>query len=121
VDKNFLLKYPDMMSWTLEYFFKQVHAYGGFVIHVHPFREEFYIPKVRLFPKLVDAVEVENLHNSKEEYNYKALKYARQHKLPMTKGSDTHHVSDICGGGMFFEERPQDIQGMIRLIKSTRY
>ncbi|MDA3847431.1 MAG: histidinol-phosphatase [Vallitaleaceae bacterium] len=121
VDKTFLLMNPDMMSWSLEHYFEMVRAYGGFIIHVHPFREEVYIPKIRLYPDLVDAVEVENLHNAKDAYNQKALAYARRYDLPMTKGSDTHDVADICGGGMVFETRPKDIQDMIEMIKKTRY
>jgi histidinol phosphatase-like PHP family hydrolase len=121
VDKIFLLKNSDMMSWSLERYIEEVHTYGGFIIHVHPFRKESYIPKIRLYPNLVDAVEVENLHNAKDEYNQKALYYARKHNLPMTKGTDVHFIGDIVGGGMTFHKRPKDIFELIELIKETKY
>ena len=37
-----------------------VRAEGGFIVQAHPFRESNYIDMIRLLPRKVDAVEVNN-------------------------------------------------------------
>lgn len=58
----------------------------------HPFREEAYIPEVRLFPEFVDGVEGLNAtHTSPLSLSHKstvwdgqARAYAKEHGLPVT-------------------------------------
>lgn len=118
IDESFLLAHEDLLEWPIEKYFDQVHEAGGFIIHAHPFRQEFYIPKIRLFTDYIDAVEVENLGNAKQEYNQQAYDYAKSHNFPMTKGTDLHDIRKIVGGGMVFEKRPNDIFEMIQMIVS---
>ena len=55
--KEFLLTNPDMLNWTIEEYFDQVHNASGFLIHAHPYIYIDYIEKLRLYPKFIDAVE----------------------------------------------------------------
>ena len=56
--KDFLLKYPDMLSWPIEKYLRVVREHGGFVSQAHPYREAWYIKQIRVFPEHVDAIEV---------------------------------------------------------------
>jgi hypothetical protein len=69
------------------------------VVHAHPFREDFYIPRIQLMPRQVDAVETVNA-NRKDFENERAAEYARNYGLPAIHGSDNHHASKqkrLCG------------------------
>ena len=103
-----------------------IHAAGGMVIHAHPYREEPYIPEIRLFPDFVDGVEAINATHSNPmskshtslEYNKRAWAYAKAHDLPVTAGSDIHSVN-LFGGGMAFRRRLEGPQDYIRAVLSS--
>lgn len=120
LDKEWLLLHPEIRDATVEEQFALVHAGGGLISHAHPFREEDYIPCIRLFPEYVDAVEgVNAMHTSRSShahknplFNEQALAYAKKHDLPVTAGSD-QHTTDMIGGGMLFSRRLSDVQDFI--------
>ena len=123
LDKQWLLDHPEIRDASVEEQFKLVHEGGGIVIHAHPFREEFYIPEVRLFPEFVDGVEGVNATHTKRsrvekkpEYNERALAYAKEHDFPVTAGSDQHDINMIYGG-MVFPRKLEDIHDFIRAVK----
>ena len=118
LDKEWLLNHPEMEHWTIEQQFEQVSKYGGMVIHAHPFRNRPYIPKIRLFPKLVHGVEVFNASNFYSE-NKQAFIYAKKYNLPMTGGSDSHHPDIICSG-IDVTDRFETIHDYIDLIKKHK-
>ena len=122
LDKQWLLEHPEIRDASIEEQFKLVHDGGGIVVHAHPFREEFYIPEVRLFPEFVDAVEGVNATHTKStrkekkpEYNERALSYAKEHDFPLTAGSDQHDTVMIYGG-MVFPRKLVDIQDFIHAV-----
>ncbi len=125
LSKEWLLSHPQIRNASVAEQFRLVHEGGGLVIHAHPFREEAYIPKIRLFPEYVDGVEgINAMHsNSKSRahadktYDEKAVAYAKQYDLPMTAGSDMH-VSDILGGGMAFSEKLQSGADFVERIRA---
>ncbi|SRR5574344_23731 len=94
---------------TPELQYQLVHSAGGMVIHAHPFREESYIPEIRLYPECVDGVEVINATHSNPmskahndpAFDERARAYARKYSLPATAGSDMHWT-ELFGGGMAF-------------------
>ena len=123
LDKEWLFTHPEIKDATVEEQFALVHAGGGIVVHAHPFREEDYIPKIRLFPEYVDAVEgVNATHSSVHSYSHKnplfnerALEYGKEHGLPFTAGSDQHTVNMI-GGGMVFARKLSDIHDFTKAV-----
>ena len=115
VDKEWMLQHPEMEFWTIEQQYKEIHKAGGIVIQAHPFRDRYYIPKIRLYPHNVDGVEVINKSNLPEE-NQQALEYATKYNLPMTCGSDGHR-DRVLGGGIAVEHELYSIQDYIDLIK----
>ena len=81
-------------------------------MHAHPYREEAYIPKVRLFPEWVDGVEgINAAHHwytgtlrDKTVFDKRAVGYAGEHGFPLSAGSDIHSTN-LFGGGMAFCRR----------------
>lgn len=127
VDKEFLRSHPQFRDASIEEQFDLVHSGGGIVVHAHPFREEYYIPKVRLFPEYIDGVEgVNATHTSRTskheyaiEFDERARAYAKRLSLPMTAGSDVHSTVMI-GGGIRTNRRLTDIHDFTNLILSGK-
>ncbi len=123
LDKEWLLEHPEIKDATVEEQYRLVKEGGGIVSHAHPFREEDYIPEIRLFPEYVDAVEVVNathtspvsLGHKNPDYNKKAAAYAKEHDLPATGGSD-QHTTTMIGGGMLFPRRLNDIHDFTKAV-----
>ncbi|MCD7726447.1 MAG: PHP domain-containing protein [Clostridiales bacterium] len=112
IDKLWMKSHPALRTATVEEQYRLVHEAGGLVMHAHPYREEPYIPEIRLFPEWVDGVEGINATHSNSRsmahkdhaYDVKAVQYARKHGLPMSAGSDIHTVQ-LLGGGVAFSRR----------------
>ncbi|MEI8199376.1 MAG: PHP-associated domain-containing protein [Eubacteriales bacterium] len=118
LDREFLLEHPDILSWGLEEYAQQVHRHGGFITHAHPFREAFYISKIRLFPAIVDAVEVINASHTNPSYNRMALQYAKENNLRFMSGSDSHAVDQVFGGGVAFDRKMESIADLISTVRA---
>ena len=125
VDKEWLIKHPEIKDASVTEQYKMIKSAGGMVIQAHPFREEWYIPEIRLFPKDVDGVEgvnathsshLSNNHND-PEFDAKAIAYAKQQGLPMTAGSDAHGTP-LFGGGVAFKRKLTSIQDFCHAILS---
>lgn len=124
LDKEWMRAHPELKTISVEEQYQLVHEAGGMVIHAHPYRQDWYIPEIRLFPKCVDGVEVFNAAHSNTkgsrynpEYDRKAGYYASQHRLPMTAGSDIH-TTKLFGGGVAFKRRLTSIQDYMEQIRS---
>ena len=112
IDASWMKAHPELLTATVEEQYNLVHEAGGLVIHAHPYREDFYIPEIRLYPEWVDGVEGINATHSNPkstahndpEYDVRAIAYARLHDLPMSAGSDAHGIR-LCGGGVAFKRR----------------
>lgn len=125
ITPQWLMEHSNIRTESIEEHHRMVREAGGFIIHAHPFREEWYIPEIRLYPDLVDAVEGINATHSchkstahnKTEYDDRAVAYANEHGLPMTAGSDIHSIN-LFGGGMAFRRRITSIQDMCDAVRS---
>lgn len=125
VDVAWLIRHPEIKDAAIAEQYEWIHEAGGLVIHAHPFREEPYIPEIRLFPQYVDGVEGINATHSSHLsgshndplFDTKAIAYSREYQLPMTAGSDVHSTR-ILGGGVAFKRRLRDIQDYCQAIRS---
>lgn len=112
ITPEWMKQHPELKTATVEEQYHLIHGAGGMVIHAHPFREEWYIPEIRLFPDYVDGVEgINATHSCRKStghndpaFDQKAIKYALDNHLPMTAGSDIHST-DFFGGGVAFKRR----------------
>ncbi len=122
LDKEWLLKHPEIKDATVEEQYQLVHQDGGMIIHAHPYREASYIKEIRLFPEWIDGVEVRNTSHQMEkgdrpDFDQNALAYAKKYDFPQTSGSDIHHV-DLYGGGMAFSHKLNSISDFITAVKN---
>ena len=116
LDENWLADHPFIDRLPLVDYLKYVREAGGVVVHAHPFRQDYYIPMIRLLPDLVDAVEVMNGHR-KDEENRRARWYADSYGLPWTAGSDNHDVvNGFAETGVLLDERLMDTAHYARLV-----
>ncbi len=111
---DWLINNPDLLDVPPEQVFNRARLDGGFLVHAHPFREG--VDRVRLFPDLIDAVEVINACRTPLS-NYRALKYAEMLDLPKTAGSDIHSVLQTRLGSLVTDHRLIDIHDYIQTIK----
>ncbi len=95
---QWLAAHPEVITVTPYEYLKLIRASGGCIVHAHPFRQESYVPMIKLLPDLVDAVEVYNGGNHEDAYNDRALWYAESYGLKQTSGSDTHWSGVFTGG-----------------------
>lgn len=125
LDKEWLISHPEIKDASVEEQFKLVHDGGGIVVHAHPYREEYYIPKIRLYPEYIDAVEGVNAthvsafskHEKTPEYDERAREYAKSLNLSMTAGSDVHSKI-MLGGGIRTKKKLNNIKEFTELILS---
>lgn len=123
IDKAWMKEHPRLRFATAEEQYTLVHEAGGLVVHAHPFREEYYIPKVRLFPEWVDGVEGINaahhqypgVGRDKRVFDKSAVSYAHKYHFPMSAGSDIHSVN-LFGGGVAFRRKLESAQDYVRAI-----
>lgn len=119
LDKDWLLHYPDQLTWKPGDYFTRVRADGGFVIHAHPFRRYPYpwIDTIRLMPWHIDGVEGYNASNEDDE-NEMALQYAAHYHLPIYGGSDNHEGRVNRYAGIEADRRYENIVDLLRAAAS---
>ncbi len=108
---------PSVASMRPEEFLPIFRNEGAAIIQAHPFRREAYIKEIRLYPELVDAIEVFNLGNKEDSWNYEALELAKKHNKPCTAGSDCHYIGRL-GAGILLDEMPENEAELASVIKS---
>jgi hypothetical protein len=126
VDGQWLAAHPEIKDATIPEQHALINSAGGMVIHAHPYREEWYIPEIRLFPEDVDGVEGVNATHSSPlstahkdpNFNTRAISYAKEHNLPMTAGSDVH-TTLMFGGGVAFDHKLNSISDYITAIRTN--
>lgn len=116
LDKDWLLKHPDMRTWTPWEEYEQVHGDGGYMVQAHPFREASYLRGFGLYPMYSDAVEGINAAQLRI-MNERAQWYAKQFDKPMTAGSDIHGI-DSVGCGMRTAKPIRTIEDYINLVRN---
>lgn len=123
ISEEWLYEHPGIREADVEAMYGMIRESGGMMIHAHPFREEYYIPEIRLFPEFVDGVEGVNATHSNgastghndPAFDERAIAYAKKYKLPLTAGSDIHGTS-LFGGGMAFKRRLTGPEDFIRAV-----
>ena len=104
LDKSWYLAHPEIMDMKKSEELAFIANEGALIIQAHPFRESPHIDHIRLFPRLVHGVEVNNAKRSMLE-NGMAKCYADHYNLIHFAGTDNHSASGsrrLCG--MSFHE-----------------
>lgn len=90
LDKKWYLDNPQIMDMEKSEELKFLMESGALVIHAHPYREDYYIDHIRLYPRCVHGIEVINANRSPLE-NRMAKIYAESYGFLEIAGSDNHH------------------------------
>ncbi len=119
LDENWLLKHPEIVEISVNEYCEFVRSEGGFVVHAHPFREAEYIDMIRLMPRKVDGVEVDNACRTDFE-NKLAEQYANNYGLLKIAGSDNHsgRLPRLCG--LELDEPIKSVENMISAIREGK-
>jgi len=117
LDKDFLIKHPQLINMKIEEYSPLVRKHGGFIAQAHPYRDtrpgRNYGPAA---PQLLDAVEVYN-PTDPDENNNRANDFARLHGLPVQSGSDSHRVNIAFASGIRVSKKAENIFDIINAIK----
>ena len=125
IDEAWMCAHPELRTADIPTHYKLIQEAGGICIHAHPFREEWYIPEIRLTPEWEDGVEGINATHSCSKsrshndpnYDDKAVAYANELGCPMTAGSDVH-TTLMFGGGVAFPTKLESVQDYVNRIRS---
>lgn len=120
LDKKWLKAHPEIMTWDHITHYNNIKSEGGLVVQAHPFRERGYLSEVYVHPYQCDAFEVANAGNPYEQ-NRMAYRYAKEHNITMTAGSDIHKVGVTDNGslyGMAFDKPLNSIDDYVKHVKS---
>ena len=120
LDEDWLLAHPDVIRMDPAAYSTKVHEAGGYLIHAHPFLEASYVPCIRLFPRLVDAVEVLNAPKG-DFINARAAEYALAYDLTQTAGSDSHSDRPHKLAAVSVPRRPSSVSEFIAMLRSREH
>jgi hypothetical protein len=117
LNREWLLNHPHLLDLSVNEYCDFARREGGFIVHAHPFREDFYIDMIRLLPRSVDAVEVNNACR-KDFENKLADEYADSYQLLKTAGSDNHKGRIPRYSGLQLPRRLANVEDLIQAIKN---
>lgn len=117
-DKRTLKNFPQILSMSMREFCDFCRENGAFAVQAHPFREDFYIDHIRLFPN-VEGVEAFNAGRT-ELCNRLGNFYADAYGKIRTGGSDLHSATQKTLSGMEFEEKIESERDFIRLLRAGK-
>ncbi len=126
ITPSWMADHPELHDATIPEQLSLIHSGGGIVIQAHPYREEFYIPEIRLFPEYADGIEGINATHSSHlslshkgpQWNDQAIELARRYRKPMTAGSDVHSTN-LFGGGILTDRPLKDASDFTSLIMGS--
>ena len=117
-DKKTLLGFPQILSMSMREFCDFCRENGALAVQAHPFREDFYIDHIRLFPN-AEGVETFNAGRT-ERCNKLGEFYADAYGKIRTGGSDLHSVRQKALAGMEFEEKITSERDFLRLLREGK-
>ena len=130
LDRAWYLAHPEIMRLEKTEELSMMRDAGALIVQAHPYREDFYIDHIRLFPRSVHAVEALNSCQP-EPVNEMAALYASHYGLLTTWGSDNHWAGEVFDvlrrrglqpaiAGMSTDEPLGGAEDYIRLVKAGR-
>ena len=94
LDKEWYLAHPEVETLKMRQRLEALRENGALIVHAHPFREARYIDHIRLFPRSIHGVEIDNACRTDFENKMAAL-YAENYGFLTLAGSDNHIASKL--------------------------
>jgi predicted metal-dependent phosphoesterase TrpH len=104
--------YPDLHAF--------VEEREGFLAVAHPFRfnpDELKVDVERFRPHALEAYS----RNTPESAESRILALARELGVPVISNSDAHHARDIGAYHNLFDDEPQDVHALVRMLKAGAF
>lgn len=121
LDKEWYLANPDVEKLKMRQRLELLRENGALIIHAHPFREARYIDHIRLFPRSMHGVEIDNACRTDFENKMAAI-YAENYGALIFAGSDNHIASKLPRlAGVAFEAKITDEADFIARIFNGAY
>lgn len=118
LQKDWYLAHPEIMEMKKSEELPFLMSEGALVVHAHPYREDFYIDHIRLYPRCVQGVEVLNANRTELE-NRMAEQYAQAYGFYRTAGSDNHRGAEQkLLAGMESKTPLRDVADFIERVKA---
>ena len=115
-DEQQLKNLECIMDMSMRDFCSFCQKNNALAVQAHPFREDFYIDHIRLFP---NAEGVESFNSSRGELcNALSEFYANAYKKISIGGSDCHHISQKILSGMAFDKKLTSEQDFINQLRN---
>ncbi len=111
--REWFLEHRDVIRVTPKERLTMMQEAGALIVQAHPFREAAYIPRIALFPRDVQGVEIYNAQNP-DDVNEMAEIYCRHYGLLPLAGSDIHSTVVRRLGGLQSDTPIEDEQDFIR-------
>lgn len=121
LDEKWYLAHPEIEYMRKSEELTLMRLAGALIIQAHPFREDPWIDHIRLFPRQVEGVEVNNAGQT-DFRNRMAALYAGEYGLLPFAGSDNH----VAGrnkrlAGIELEESVGSVRDFIAAIRAGTY
>ena len=117
VEEEFLRNTPEIFDLKYSEFYKICEQKGWLFIQAHPFRNGIMV----VDPKYLHGMEVYNGHTGHPARNFIAKQWAEEYGLIKTSGTDLHYAHVPASGGILTEEKIEDINQLIKILKSGNY
>ena len=115
IDEEFLYDSPPLNTLSLDSFLK-IMPENALLYQAHPFRDGMTVTA----PEKLYGVEVYN-GGTGADRNELADIWADKFGLGKISGSDYHHPSHLARGGVDFNSRVTDIQGLVAQLRAGAY
>lgn len=112
------VRLPDLKGIGPAEAIELIHQVGGLAVPPHPY--DLFRAGIRenILERLpVDALEVFNAATTLRRYNRFAYEYAQRRGLPMTAGSDAHHVEALGVAYSILEVGQLDLASVLEAVK----
>lgn len=116
ISEQELVDYPYLYEMVPESFKKLADERGWIIIQAHPYRRNCQV----IAAEYLHGIEVFNENPRHENYNQKALDYAREHNLIMSCGSDYHQLEDIARAAVVFDEPITDTKELAKRFFASK-
>lgn len=117
IDKEFLNAAYDCLDMGIEAFSKQFRGDGRLLIQAHPFRNGM----TEVAPEYLDGIESFNLHPNHNSRVAMASKYAKEHRLIETAGTDYHHPGHEGMTALLTETEIETSRDIVGVLRSGNY
>lgn len=117
IDKPFLSEAYEYLERGIAAFSRMFRGPGRVLLQAHPFRSGMALAD----PAVLDGIETFNMHPGHNSRVAVAAKYAREHDMLVSAGTDFHHHGHAGMAGIITQAPVKDARDAAAVLKSRDY